>query len=83
MDIKNWTHVAVTWNGSNLKFYKNGVFADSTETERVSSLYCNNQNLLIGILAADSTVFFNGMMDEVRIYNRALSDGEVKYPQFQ
>ena len=78
VDIKNWTYVAVTWNGSNLKFYKNGVFADSTETERVSSLYCNNQNLLIGILAADSTVFFNGMMDEVRIYNRALSDGEVK-----
>jgi hypothetical protein len=41
-------------------------------------LHCNNQNLLIGILAADSTVFFNGMMDELRIYNRALSDGEVK-----
>ncbi len=72
VDIKKWTHVAVTWDGSILKFYENGNFADSIETERVSSLYCNNQNLLIGILAADSTVFFNGMMDELRIYNRAL-----------
>ena len=83
--LNKWTHIAVTWNGSatatNVKIYFNGVGANSYSTangvgDRVDD---NAQNLIIGHNEAlTSNGGFNGLIDEVRVYNRALSAAEIQ-----
>ena len=78
VDIQNWTHLVVTWDGNELWYYKNGAFEGMEETKNINCLHCNDQNLLIGKYVGNSTVVFKGMMDELRIYNRALTNEEIK-----
>jgi hypothetical protein len=68
-----WVHVAGTWDGANARVYVDGVLA---ATSAVSTLPSNNLALRIG---ADSTGAnrFAGTIDEVGVYNRALSTAEL------
>ncbi|MGI8686135.1 MAG: LamG-like jellyroll fold domain-containing protein, partial [Acidimicrobiales bacterium] len=69
-----WTHLAATYNGSVLSFYTNGVLVAS---EVVSgNILTSTTALRVGGNAAWGE-FFNGLIDEVRVYNRALSTAEV------
>ena len=67
-----WHYVIATREGGFIKIYINGlqdgVGTDSTTIEQ-------GANLLIGTYSIG--YFFNGSIDEVRIYNRALSPAEV------
>ena len=38
----------------------------------------SSRKIRIGVRVHDLGVFFNGTIDEVRIYNRALSEAEIK-----
>ncbi len=71
-----WHHiVAVRDNTANeLKFYANGILKDST-TITVSDLDVVT-NLTLGWEEVNNE-FYNGSIDEVRIYNRALSSEEI------
>ena len=78
VENNQWTHVSVSWDGRNVRFYKNGVLSDPPmETEYITSMLCNDQNLVIGMDSVART-FYKGIIDELRIYNRALSDAEIK-----
>ena len=70
-----WNHILMTHDGSTLKLYLNGVLAAS---EAVSgNLLTTSGPLRIGTqgkLEED----FKGKIDEVMIYNRALSESEIK-----
>ncbi|MFZ1626983.1 MAG: LamG domain-containing protein [Candidatus Moraniibacteriota bacterium] len=70
-----WHHVAVTFNYSNtqLLFYVDGLLV-STKTI-VANLTTNTNALNIGMDVNNK--YFSGSIDEVRIYNRALSVDEV------
>lgn len=72
-----WQHVAVTLKkGDSVKFYINGAPAGtSAQTTPFGSV--NNEPLVIGMAGAYFDPF-NGDIDEVRIYNRALSAGEIQ-----
>jgi hypothetical protein len=63
------------WNGQSLKVYYNGNLVGSQSyTGRVG---ITTQPVSIGSII--TTQFpFEGLIDEVRIYNRALSDSEIK-----
>ena len=69
----NWTHIASVHTGSQTKIYTNGVF-DLTISEPDSTT--NTASFLIGI--SDSCAPFGGLVDELSIYNRALSDAEIQ-----
>ena len=72
-----WFHATVTYDGSNVKIYYNGSLED---TQPQSGLVANNTNPLgLGFLLnpAVEGYQFNGSIDDVRIYNRALSAAEV------
>jgi hypothetical protein len=72
-----WTHVAVTYDGSNIKLYKNGVFATSTPASGPLDLATNQNDLFIGrSLAAEEPLM--GSLDDVKIFNRALSALEIQ-----
>jgi hypothetical protein len=71
-----WYHVAGVYDGANLKFYLNGVLQQSVA---YGTAYLVNGNTAIGRgrFNGANTDFWPGAIDEVRIYSRALADGEV------
>ncbi|MBO6523773.1 MAG: VCBS repeat-containing protein [Balneolaceae bacterium] len=76
-----WTHVAVTYNGSQLSVYLNG--KDVTSGGAGTGTITNNSNsVMIGSLNWTSADF-DGMMDEVRIWKVARSETEIQNNMFQ
>jgi len=69
-----WTHVVVTQSGTEIKFYVNG---SSVVTVTGANIPANSINAAIGSISGGGGGFFNGSMDDVRIYNRALTSGEI------
>lgn len=71
-----WYHVVGIYNGANITYYINGE-KDTSSPARTGTPYSLNSETRIG---SDKPIWhaFNGSIDEVRIYNRTLSEGEVK-----
>ncbi len=70
-----WSHVAATYNGSTLRLYVNGV--QVTSQSRTGNLLTTSLPLRIGGNTYASE-FFQGRIDDVRIYNRALLATEIQ-----
>ena len=70
-----WTHLAVTYDGSALRFVVNGVQV-STKSG-VPAISTSTGNLRIGGNSIWGE-YFRGLIDDVRIYNRALSLTEIQ-----
>jgi len=64
----NWNHIAMTFDGANLKLYRNGTLANTSSVSGAINL--NNVSLNLGRN-------FSGIADEVRIYNRVLTEHEI------
>ena len=73
--VGTWTHVAATYNGSALSVYVNGVLAGTTPVS--GNLTTGNGALRIGNDSIFSNEGYIGLIDEVRVYNRALSAAEI------
>jgi hypothetical protein len=72
------THVALVRDGATLTFYVGGV-ADPVLTVMDGNPFRNGINSLrVGGQARTMNRFFNGGIDQVRIYNRALTAGEIQ-----
>ncbi|MBB14178.1 hypothetical protein CMK22_02850 [Candidatus Poribacteria bacterium] len=76
MDIDDqWHHIAATYDKKAQKFYKDGELI--ANKPNAADMNINPKPIIIG--AADGTTrYFNGRMDDVRIYSKALSEDEVK-----
>ncbi|PIV54793.1 hypothetical protein COS16_09210 [Candidatus Desantisbacteria bacterium CG02_land_8_20_14_3_00_49_13] len=72
LDAGRWYHVAYTYDGTTLAFYVNGEL--DKQVSRTGLLLTNDSQLLIGRYLTT----FNGYIDEVRVYRRALSSYEVR-----
>jgi hypothetical protein len=72
--LGNWTYVSQTWDGTTLKLYIDG--AEVASQPAAGTLAVNNGVLKIG---GSSTAgqFFNGLVDEVRVYNRVRTPAEI------
>ena len=71
-----WYHVVGTYNGTHIKTYLNGQFGDSSESS--FSLSDKEDSLRIGGRSDGwSNAYFDGTIDEVRIWNRCLTDEEI------
>jgi hypothetical protein len=71
-----WYHVAVVKNSAGFSIYVNGVLEDS-RSPLPDFLDSNSTNLLIGSNILEGANL-NGLVDEVEIYNRALSQAEIQ-----
>lgn len=66
-----WSHIVMTTDGETAFLYQNGKLVVSDETTVAAS----TQPLIIG---ETLTYFLNGIIDEVRVYDKVLSQDEVK-----
>ena len=69
-----WNHVVGTWDGATVRIFVNGV--DGTSDLFSGTMTATNP-MEIGRIGTD-TYNINGLIDEVRIYNRALSTSTVQ-----
>jgi hypothetical protein len=70
-----WTHLATTYDGANMRLYVNGVLARTVA--RTGAINTTAAPLRVGGNNAWGE-FFSGLIDEVRVYNRALSQSEIQ-----
>ena len=73
-----WHHIAGVYDGATLKVYVDGTLENSCA---YSSLNLSGSGITIGQQAAgfrEVPEFFLGLLDEVSIYNRALSSSEIQ-----
>ena len=78
--LNTWTHIATTYDGAVQRFYVNGVLvgtANPIVAPSLNTIVQSNGALRIGGNASSTGEFFQGLIDEVRIYNRALSVTEI------
>jgi hypothetical protein len=75
LPLNTWTHLAATYDGAQLRLYVNGVQAGSRA--QTGTMMVSAGPLRIGGNAV-WTEFFAGRIDEVRVYNRALSAAEIQ-----
>jgi len=68
-----FTHIAMTWDGANLRVYINGAL-DNVAPTTMSAIGTNTHDLRIGNATA---LGFLGRIDEVSLYDRALSGAEI------
>ncbi|HKQ65248.1 MAG TPA: LamG-like jellyroll fold domain-containing protein, partial [Methylomirabilota bacterium] len=76
MPASLFRHLACVWNGSTLSLFINGVL--NTSTTLTVSPAGNVAPLFIGQFGGNSDRL-SGIIDEVRIYNRALSPAEIQF----
>jgi hypothetical protein len=75
--LDEWHHVAGTFDGANINLYVDGVLdINVTTTEPIGA---NEANVLIGENPESAGRYWDGLIDEVVIYNRALSDAEIAF----
>ena len=70
-----WSHLAATYDGTTLRLYVNGVQVASRA--QTGSIATSNNPLSIGGDPIHGQGFV-GRIDEVRVYNRALTTGEIQ-----
>jgi len=70
-----WSHLAATYDGATLKLYVNGTLVSSKAA--TGAIQAGTRALRIGGNAIWSE-WFQGLIDEVRVYNRALGAAEIQ-----
>ena len=75
MTVNVWTHVAVTYDGANLRLYVNG--AQVATRAAGGAVQTTTNPLWIGGNQPYGE-YFNGLIDEVRVYNRALTPADIQ-----
>ena len=73
LTVGEWTQIVGTYDGGEMRLYMNGKL---TGARKLSAPISQGGRLLIG-KRDDGAQFFRGMIDDVKIYNRALSEAEV------
>jgi hypothetical protein len=69
-----WTHVALTYDGANLRLYVNGVQVRTSVV--TNTIQASTSPLWIGGNSPYGE-YFQGVIDEAQVYNRGLTAAEV------
>jgi Concanavalin A-like lectin/glucanases superfamily/IPT/TIG domain len=77
-----WVHVAITRDNTSINIFTNGILITSQTTNQINNQIANYGTspfaaILGGRSNLSSSNFFKGVIDEVRLYDRVLSDTEI------
>lgn len=73
-----WHHIAVVYDGSDLSLYIDGVL-DNTQSRPVPPVDTNRSFLVAAADGLSPTDYFQGNIDEVRIWDTTLSVDQLRY----
>jgi hypothetical protein len=76
LPINTWVNIIGTYEFGNWKLYLNGTLITSTTSTKV---FDNNINTILTIGNSGNFQPFYGKLDDIRIYNRALTQEEITY----
>lgn len=86
LEAGKWQHVAATWDGSDMRLYQDGEEVDSMA--KGGTAVATDDNVSVGIGSQPLNAFnadpnhaklpFDGLIDDVLVYNRALNEDEIK-----
>lgn len=80
LGTETWRHVAITFNPSNfMRIYIDGKLDAETTLGVISSIYNSTAPLWLGTNfdKSDPNRYFNGLIDDVRIYNYARTQSQI------
>jgi hypothetical protein len=78
IDSNRWYHIGVTFDGTNYKLYIDGLLE---KTASGTNPISNSVDCVLGAMAQNNTTpynYFNGYIDEVRIWNTSLSISQIR-----
>jgi hypothetical protein len=80
--VGNWHHMVCTYDGTSASIYVDGELQNSVSMS--GSLRMSSQQILAGANpTSPPSGFFNGAIDDIRIWNRALSASEIQDLQYE
>jgi glucose/arabinose dehydrogenase/chitodextrinase len=75
LPYNQWSHLAVTFDGSQVRTYVNGTLVN---TQALSATITARGNPIRIGADASTAQFYKGMLDDLRIYNRVLTQAQVQ-----
>src|SRR5688500_14478884 len=79
--LDTWTHVAGTWNGRDLRIYIDGVEVADARVSGMGILWTIENSMAVARFIAKDNGYFNGKIDEVRIWSISRNAGELRHTQ--
>jgi len=73
IDFGVWSHIAYVYNGTSISFFHNGLFKQTRDVGTMTPV----GDLLIGAQGPISVGPFNGLIDDVMLFNRVLTSAEI------
>lgn len=73
LTINTWQHIVATWDGTTGNLYLNGINIGSS----TSMTFTNVTDIMEIGTRGDGYTYFNGLIDEAGVWNRALTSAEV------
>ena len=81
VSINQWQLISAIWDGSTLKLYKDGILIASRLKGSFTALWdgdtAKKRETSIGADGAEEYLNWNGKIDDMRVYSRALSAAEI------
>ncbi|HSX29490.1 MAG TPA: LamG-like jellyroll fold domain-containing protein [Candidatus Saccharimonadales bacterium] len=75
LTVNQWSHLAIVFNGTSAQFYVNGVL---TSTKTMNATLTARGNALHLGADAQPGQYYKGALDDMRVYNRTLTQVEVQ-----
>lgn len=70
-----WNHFVFSYDGTNAKTYKNGILLDTSAKNWMTGT--NNNLFTLGLTEGGLSGYFDGTIDDLKIYNFAVTDTEA------
>ncbi len=78
LPFNKWNHIALSFGNNNMSIYYNGIFNGSN----VASQKLKNLTRLYNFIGRSSAItdpFMNGIIDDLKIFNKALNQKEIQF----
>lgn len=84
-DTANWEHMTLVYHNGTTQFYHNGVKQFEDTDLSLSNLEASIEPFTIGgpVSSTGASNFFNGWIDEVRVFNTALTQTQIQQSIYQ
>jgi hypothetical protein len=76
LPVGRWVHLAATFDGEVMRLYMDGIERGSLK--RAGKVGANQSPLVLGNYEVGNRAHFIGLLDDVRLYRRALSAEEIR-----